>query len=189
MLVLHVQCYVVVIVQSLSRVWLFVTPLFVACCSTPGFPSLSPRVCSNSRPMSWWCHPTISSSVILFSSCLRSFPASRSFPTSQLFASGGHSIGASALASVPPMNIQDWFPLGFTDLISLQSKGLSRVFLSYNNKRWNLSTCPSIGKFINKIYLYYGFTVQKVIESTGLGRSQKANAKKSKLKEDVMIAL
>ena len=140
-------------------------------------------------PLNKWCHPTISSSVILFSSCLRSFPASGSFPTSQLFASGGHSIGASALASVPPMNIQDWFPLGFTDLISLQSKGLSRVFLSYNNKRWNLSTCPSIGKFINKIYLYYGFTVQKVIESTGLGRSQKANAKKSKLKEDVMIAL
>ena len=91
-------------------------------------PSQTPKACSNSCPSSRWCHPTISSSVIPFSSCLQSFPASGSFPVSQLFTSGGHSIGASALASVLPMNIQDWFPLGLTGWISLQSKGLSRVF-------------------------------------------------------------
>ena len=89
-------------------------------------PSPTPRACSNSRPSSWWCHPTISSSVVPFSSHLHSFPASGSFPVSQFFASGGQSIGASA--SVLPMNIQDWCPLGWTGLISLQSKGLSRVF-------------------------------------------------------------
>ena len=83
---------------------------------------------SNSCPSSRWCHPAISSSVIPFSSCLQSFPASGSFPMSQLFTSGGQSIGASASASVLPMNIHDWFPLGLTDLISLQSKGFSRVF-------------------------------------------------------------
>ena len=79
-------------------------------------PSLSPGVCSNSCPLSWWCHPTISSSVVPFSSRLQSFPASGSFPMNQLFASGGQSIGASASASVLPMNIQDWFPLGLTGL-------------------------------------------------------------------------
>ena len=79
-------------------------------------------------PLSQWCHPTISSSVIPFSSCLQSFPASASFQTSQLFTSGGQSIGVSASTSVLPMNIQDWFPLGLTVWISFQSKGLSRVF-------------------------------------------------------------
>ena len=91
-------------------------------------PSPTPEVCSNSCPSSWWCHPTISFSVVPFSSRLQSFPASGSFPMSQLFASGGQSIWASALASVLPMNIQGRFPLGLTDLISLDSKGLSRVF-------------------------------------------------------------
>ena len=91
-------------------------------------PSPSPGVFSNSWPLSQWCHPTILSSVIPFSSCSQSFPASGSFPMSWLFASGGQSIGASALASVLPMNIQGWFPLRLTGLISLQSKGLSRVF-------------------------------------------------------------
>ena len=90
-------------------------------------PSPAPRVYSNSCPSSRGCHPTISSSVVLFSSHLQSFPASGSFPMSQLFASGGQSIGASASASVLPMNIQDRFPLGWTGWISLQSKGLSRV--------------------------------------------------------------
>ena len=84
--------------------------------------------CSDSCPLSCWCPPTISSSVIPFSSCLQSFPASGSFLISQFFASGGQSIGASTSASVFPMNIQDRFPLGLTGLISLQSKGLSRVF-------------------------------------------------------------
>ena len=87
--------------------------------------SLSPWICSNSCPLSRWCHPTISSSVILFSSCSQSFPASVSFPVSQLFASGGQSIGTSASASVLPKNIHCWFPLGLTGLISLLSKGLS----------------------------------------------------------------
>ena len=93
-------------------------------------PSPSPGACSNSCPSSWWCHPTISSSVVPFSSHLQSFPASGSFPMSQFFASGGQNIGAtaSASASVLPMNLQGWFPLGWTDLISLQSKGLSSVF-------------------------------------------------------------
>ena len=86
-------------------------------------PSPTPGACSNSCPLSQWCHPTISSSVIPFSSCLQSFPSSGSFPMSQFFASGGQSIEVSASASVPPMNIQDWFPLGLTGWISLQSKG------------------------------------------------------------------
>ena len=88
-------------------------------------PSPTSRACSNSCPFNRWCHPTIPSSVVPFSSYLPSFPASGSFPKSQFFASGGQSIGASA--SVLPMNIQDWFPLGWTGWISLQSKGLLRV--------------------------------------------------------------
>ena len=91
-------------------------------------PSPSFGACSNLCPLRRWCHPAISSSVITFSCCLRSFPASWSFPVSRLFASGDHSIGASASASVLPVNIQDWFSLGLTGLIFLQSKGLSRVF-------------------------------------------------------------
>ena len=94
----------------------------------PPCPSPTPGVYSNSCPSSRWCHPTISSSVVPFSSCLQSFPASESSPMSRLFTSGGQSIETSASASVPPGNIQDWFPLRLTDLISLQSKGLSRVF-------------------------------------------------------------
>ena len=93
-------------------------------------PSLSPRVCSNSYPLSQWCHPTISSSVVPFSSCLQSFPASGCFPMSQFFTSGGQSTGASASASVLPTNIQGWFPSGLTGWISLLFDGLSRVFSS-----------------------------------------------------------
>ena len=85
-------------------------------------PSLFPWACSNSCPLTQWCHPTIASSVIPFSSCPQSFPASGSFPVNQLFSSGGQSIGASASASVLPMNVQGWFPLGSTGLISLQSR-------------------------------------------------------------------
>ena len=91
-------------------------------------PSPTLRVYSNSCPLSQWYHPTISSSVVPFSSCLRSFPAPRSFQMSQLFTSGGQTTGVSASASVLPMNIQDWFPLGWTGWISLRSKGISRVF-------------------------------------------------------------
>ena len=98
----------------------------------PPCPSTTPEACSNSCSLSQWCHPTISSSVIPFSSCLQSFPASGSFPMSQFFPLCSQSTGVSASASVLPMNIQDWFPLGLIGLISLQSKGLSslRVFSS-----------------------------------------------------------
>ena len=102
-------------VQSLSSVWLFVTPWTEACQAF-----LPITNCPSSR----WCHPTISSSVIPFSSCLQAFPASGPFRVSQFFASGSQSIGVSASASVLPMNSQGWFPLGLTGLISLQSKGL-----------------------------------------------------------------
>ena len=100
---------------------------------------VSPRVCSNPCPLSQWCYPTISSSAIPFSSCPQSFPVSRSFQMSQFFTSGGLCFGASASVSVLPMNILHWFPLGLTGLISLLSKGLSRVFFSTitNHKFWN----------------------------------------------------
>ena len=94
----------------------------------PPCPSPTAGVYSNSCPLSQWCYPTVSSSVVPFSSCLQYFPASGSFQMSQLFTWGGQSIGVSASASVLPMNTQDWSPLGWTGLISLQSKGLSRVF-------------------------------------------------------------
>ena len=94
----------------------------------PPRPSPTPRACSNSCPLCRWCHPTTSSSLIPLSFQLQSFPASGAFPMSQLFASDGQSIRALASASVLSMNIQDWFPLELTSLISLQSKGLSRVF-------------------------------------------------------------
>ena len=98
-------------------------------------PSPSPRASSNSCPLSRWCHPAISYSVVLFSFCLQSFPPSESFLMSWLFASGGQSIGASTPASVLSMNIQGLFPLGLTDLISLQSKGLPRVLLQHHNSK------------------------------------------------------
>ena len=96
----------------------------------PPCPSPTPRVHTNSCPLSWWCHSTISSFVVPFSSCLQSFPASRSFPVSQFFPSGSQSIGVLASTSVLPMNTQDWSPLGWTGWISLQSKGFSRVFFN-----------------------------------------------------------
>ena len=96
----------------------------------PPCPSPTPRACSTSRPLSRWCHPTISSSVVPFSSCFQSFPASGSFSMSQFFTSDSQSIGVLASASVLPMNIQDWFSLGWTGWISLQSMGLSRVFFN-----------------------------------------------------------
>ena len=105
-------------------------------------PSPIPRACSNSCPLSWWCHPTISSFVIPFSSRLQSFPASGSFSVSQFFASGGQSIGVSASASVLPMNNQDGFPLGLTGWIALQSKGLSRVF-SNNSSKASILRCSA----------------------------------------------
>ena len=94
----------------------------------PPCTSPTPGVYPNSCPLSWWCHPNISSSVVPLSSCPQSFPALGSFQMSQFFSSGGQSIGVSASTSVLPMNTQDWSPLGWTDWISLQSKGLFRVF-------------------------------------------------------------
>ena len=103
-------------------------------------PSQTPGVCSNACPSSRWCHPTISSSVVPFFSCLQSFPVSVSFPMSWLLASGGENIGESASASVLPMHIQDWFPLGLTGLISLQTKGLSSVFSNTTVQKSKLKT-------------------------------------------------
>ena len=118
-------------------------------------PSLSPRVCSNSCPLSQWCYPTVSSSVIPFS-CLQSYPASGSFPVSQLFPSGSQSIGASA--SVLPMDIQGWFPLGLTALISLQSKGLSGLFSS--------TTIWKHQFFSAQPFLLYGPTLPSILRKT-----------------------
>ena len=109
------------------------------------YPSPSPGACANSCPLSQWCHPAISSSVIPFSSCLQYFPPSGSFLMSWLFASGGQSVRASASASVLPMNIQDSFPLGWSGLISMQSKGFSRVFSNTTvQKRQFFGAQPSL---------------------------------------------
>ena len=116
-------------------------------------PSPSPRVCPSSSPLHQWYHPTMSSSVTLFSFCLQSFPASGCFPTSWIFTSGGQSTGASA--SFLPMNIQDWFPLGWTDLISLQAKGLSRVFSS--------TTIPNHQFFSTQLILW---STQRILVET-----------------------
>ena len=108
-------------------------------------PSPSPRTCSNSGPLSWWCHPTISSSVVSFFSCPQSFPASGSFPMSQFITSGGQRTEAWTSASVLPMHIQDWFPLRLTGLISLLSKGCSGVFSSTTvQKHQFFGTQPSL---------------------------------------------
>ena len=137
------QAGYVVAVQSLSHVRLFATQS--AAYARLPCPSLSPGVCLNSYPLSQWCHPTISASVTPFSFCSQSFPASGSFPVNWLFTSGGQSTEALALASVFPMNIQGWFPLGLTDLVPLLSKGLSRVFSSTAVlKHQFFSTKPSL---------------------------------------------
>ena len=132
-----------VIVQLLSLVSLFATAWTAAC-----QPSLSFTISWSlfkHMPLSWWCHSTVSSSVAFFSFCLQSSPASASFPMSWLFTSGGQSTEASASASVLPRNIQGWFPLGLTNLISLLSKGLSRVFSSTTTqKHLFFGTQPSL---------------------------------------------
>ena len=122
----------------------------------PPCPLPTPKVCSNSCRLSQWCHPTISSSVTPFSSCLQSFPASGSFLIIWLFASGGQSIGVSASASVLPMNIQDWFPLALTGLISLQSKELSRVF----SKTTQFKSINIYITFLKSINIYVIYIIQ-----------------------------
>ena len=118
--------------QSLSHVWLFAMPWTIA--GRPPCPSLTPAAYSNSRPLSRWCHPTMLFSLIPFSSCLQSFPASGSFLMSWLFISGGQSIGVSASVSVLPMNIQDWFPLGLTGLI-LRVHRTFKSFLQHQSSK------------------------------------------------------
>ena len=108
----------------------------------PSCPSPSPRVYSDSHPSSQWCHPTISSCVIPFSSCPQSFPASASFPVSQFLESGGQSIGVSASTPVLPMSTQNWSPIGWTGWISLQAKGLSRIFSNTTVQKHQLFSTP-----------------------------------------------
>ena len=126
-------------------------------------PSTTPGAYSNSCPLSWWCHPAISSSVVPFTSCLQSFRASGSFQMSEFFTSGGQSIGVSASASVLPMNIQDWFPLGWTGWISFQSKGLSRVFPSTTVwKHQFFGAQPSLW-FNSYLYMTTGKTIVSTV--------------------------
>ena len=127
------------------------------------WPSPTPEAYSNSCPSSRWCHPTISSSVIPFSSCLQSFPASGSFPVSQFLASGGQSIGVSASISVLPMNIQDWFLLGWTGWISSQSKGLSKSFLQHHSSKASILRHSAF--FIVQLAYPY-LTIGKIIALT-----------------------
>ena len=128
----------------------------------PPCPSPTPRVHSNSCPSSRWCHPAISSSVVPFSSCPQSLPASGSFPMSQLFAWGGQSIRVSASASVLPMNTQDWSPLGWTGWISLQSKGLKRVFS--NTTVWKHQFFSAqLSLWSNSFYMTTGETIALTI--------------------------
>ena len=123
----------------------------------PPCQSPTPGVYPNSCPLSRWCHPTISSSVVPFSSSPQSFPTSGSSPMSQLFASGGQSIGVSASTSVLPMNTQDWVPLGWTGWISLQSKGLSRVFSNSTVQKHQLNIYPTVIYFILFFLVYFLF--------------------------------
>ena len=122
------------------------------------WPSQSPRVCSNSYPFCWWCHPITSSSVTPFSSFPQSFPASGSFPMSQLFTSGGQSIGTSASASVLPMNIQGWFPLGMAGLISVQ--GTLKSFLQHHNLKPTILLCSAFFRVqLSHLYMITGKTI------------------------------
>ena len=123
-------------------------------CTTPGFPVLHylPGACSNSCLLRWSCYLTISSSVTPFSFCLQSFPASGSFSVNQLFASGGQSIWVSVSEISHPMNIEGWFPLGLTGLISLESKGLRRVFSSTVRKHQFFGIQPSLYTYVHTVY-------------------------------------
>ena len=125
--------------------------------------SVSPRVSSNSCPLSQWCNPNISFSVAPFTSCPQSFPALRSFPMSWLFASCGQSVGASASASILPVNIQDWFPLELTGLISLLSKGLSRIFSSTIDQKHQIFSTQPLLWFNSHIHIWL---LEKIIALT-----------------------
>jgi len=127
--------------------------------SRPPCPSLTAGVYPNSCPLSWWCHPAISSSVVPFSSCPQSFPTLGSFQMSQLFASGGQNIGVSASTSVLPMNTQDWSPLEWTGWISLQSKGLSRVFSDTTVQKHQFFCCQLSLYQLSHPYMTTGKTI------------------------------
>ena len=145
-------------VQSLSRVGLIVTPWTTA--HQASLSITNSQSLPNSCPLSWWCHPNISSSVVPFSSCPQSLPASGSFKMTQLFASGGQNIGVSVSASVLPMNTQDWSPLGWTGWIFLQSKGLSRVLLQHHSSKASILQCSAF--FIvqlSHLYMTTGKTI------------------------------
>ena len=132
----------------------------------PPYPSASPRFGLNSGPLSPWCHPIPSSSVAHFSSCPHSSPASGPFPMSQLFASGGQTVGASALVISHPTNIQGWFPLGLTGLISLLSKGLSRVFSSTTVLKHQFFWCSASFMFqLSHLYMTTGKTIALTIQT------------------------
>ena len=143
-------------------------------------PSPNPGACSNSCLFSQWCHPTISSSVVPLSSCLQSFPASGSFQMSQFFTSGGQNIGASASTSVLPMNIQAWFPLGWTDLMSLRSKGLLRIisnttvqkhqFFASGGQSVGVSASTSVLPINTQDWSPLGWTGWISLQSKGLSR-------------------
>ena len=128
-------------------------------------PSPTPGAYSNACPLSWWCHPTISSSVVPFSSCFQSFPASESFQTTPFFTSDGQSIGASASASVLPMIIQDWFPLGLTGWISLQSKGLSSLLQHHSSKASILQCSTFFMVQLSYPYMTTGKTIALTIQT------------------------
>ena len=125
----------------------------------PSYPSPTPGVHPNACPLSWWCHPTISSSVVPFSSCPQSFPASGSFQISQLFTWGGQSIGVWASTSVLPMNTQDWSPLWWTGWISLQSKGLSRVFSNTTVQKHQFFGAQLFSQSNSRPYMTTGKTI------------------------------
>ena len=143
------QIFLLLSVQSLSRVWLSAAPWTAAHQASLFLPS--PGACSNSCPLSWWCHPITLSSVIPF--CLQSFPASGSSLMSWLFTSGGQTTGTSASASVLPMTIQDWFPLGWTGWISLQSKGLSRIVSNTTTQKHQFFDARLYGPTLTYIWL------------------------------------
>ena len=146
------------LVQLASHVWLFATPWTAACQASLSI--TTPGAYPNSCPLSQWCHLTISSSVVHFSSCPQFFPASVSFQMIKLFASGGQSIGVSASTSVLPMNTQDWSPLGWTGWISLQSKGTLKSLLQHHSSKASILQCSAF--FIvqlSHLYMTTGKTI------------------------------
>ena len=152
----------VVVIEPLSHVQLFATPWTAAC---QAFLTHCLLACSDSCPLSRWCHPTISSSNTIFSSCPHAFPGSRSFPMSRFFTSRGQSIGASASALVLPMNIQSWFLLGLTGLISLQSRGLKSLLQHHISKASILQHSAFLMAQLSHLYMTTGKAIALNIQT------------------------